>query len=81
MQDKRYKEIESDFLIMFRDAYGQLPLVNQNKGAPHGNTTHGYDDAELDVLANADKDSIYWWALTPRRKEVIEYFEKRTSDD
>jgi len=62
--------------MMFKNKYGRLPLVNQKQGAPDESERHEYDDEGLYELADADQDPRYLWALTSRREDVIEYFEK-----
>ena len=72
LEDHRYKAIESDFLFLFRESYGRLPLANLQGGDKK--VKHGYDQKELDELAIRDRR--YWWAIRPRQQDVKDYFDR-----
>jgi hypothetical protein len=80
LEDHRYKEIESDFLTLFKQEFGRLPLANFQGGVPDGIVRHTYDEGELGGLADATSDRRYWWALTPLQADVKAYFDKGVAE-
>jgi hypothetical protein len=78
-RDERYRMIEADTLLRFKEYYGSLPLLNQRLESPTDTKARFEYSKSFDEAANFDRR--YLWALRPINGEALTLYEKGAPEE